>query len=219
MRDHLKALADLSPNFDDPPERMTADLGWIIDGSHAEIGNEPEGPPRSGGLFDRVRLALIHYDFSDPRIVVGHFDPEDPFLGRNMLLELKVLGLRYLGGVRVTDVREEVEHDTTHFGFRYDTLAGHIERGFEWFLLSKDHATGSIHFRIEAHWKPGKFPNWWSRVGFLTLGEHYRHRWRCQAADRLRRLANQPPTKHVADPGKLAHRGDTEPQRTAPGPD
>ena len=29
--------------------------------------------------------------------------------------------------------------------FRYDTLEGHIERGYEWFLLTKDHATGGIH--------------------------------------------------------------------------
>ena len=26
------------------------------------------------------------------------------------------------------------------FGFRYDTLEGHIEQGFEWFLLQKRHA-------------------------------------------------------------------------------
>ena len=101
------------------------------------------------------------------------------------------------------DVREEVEHGTTLFGFRYDTLEGHIEQGFEWFLLTKDHATGGIHFRIEAHWRLGDFPNWWSRLGFLLIGEHYRRLWRHRApgaAPPARPPARRP--RPIAAPGR-----------------
>ncbi len=136
-----------------------------------------------------------------------------------MLLELKVMGFRFLSGVRVRKVREGVEHDTSHFGFRYDTLAGHIERGFEWFLLTKDHATGEIDFRIEAHWRLGDFPSWWSRLGFLVIGNRYRAIWRHRAPERLRRLAHQPEAEPIATPGTLAHRGDESPRRTDPKPD
>jgi uncharacterized protein (UPF0548 family) len=216
MRDYLGALRDRPVNFDVPIESMTRDRGWTIDGDKASLGVEPEGPPVADGLYTRARQAIINYDFSDPRIVVGHFDPVAPLVGRDMLLELKVLGLRFLGGVRVKEVREEVEHDTTLFGFRYDTLEGHIERGFEWFLLTKDHTSGDVHFRIEAHWQMGTFPNWWSRIGFRVLGEHYRTFWRHRAPERLRRIARQPTTVPIVAEGALAHRGDESPSRSDP---
>lgn len=217
LREYLDALRDRPISFDGPPERMTVAEGWTVDGTDADLGQEPEGPPLPDGFFARARQSIVNYDFSDPRIVVGHFDPEAPLIGRDMLLELKVLGLRFLGGVRVTAARDDAEHGTSYFGFRYDTLAGHIEQGFEWFLLSKDHDTGSIHFRIEANWRLGQFPTWWSRVGFRLLGEHYRSLWRRRAPERLRRLAQQPmPAKPVAAPGHLAHRGDETPRRTEP---
>jgi len=214
LRAYLDALAARAVNFDDPIETMTREHGWTIDGDRASLGNEPEGPPLSDGPFARARQAIINYDFSDPRIVVGHYDPDAPLVGRDMLLELKVLGFRFLSGVRVMDVRDEVEHDTTLFGFRYDTLEGHIERGFEWFLLTKDHGTGDIHFRIEAHWRPGTFPNWWTRIGFRLLGEHYRRLWRHRAPARLRKLAYQPAAQPIGAPGALAHRGDETPRRS-----
>jgi uncharacterized protein (UPF0548 family) len=219
MRAYLAELKDRPVSFDDPPEGITPERGWTIDGDSASLGTEPEGPPLPDGFFARARQAIVHYDFSDPRIVVGHFDPEAPLVGRDMLLEIKVWGLRFLNGVRVTAAREDADHGTSYFGFRYDTLEGNIERGFEWFLLSKDHETGEIHFRIEAHWRLGDFPNWWSRLGFRLVGEHYRVLWRHRAPLRLRRLAHQPvPSQPVAAPGRLAHRGDESPRRTGPKP-
>jgi uncharacterized protein (UPF0548 family) len=137
-------------------------------------------------LFATGKRALIDYDFSDRSIVVGHFDPRAPLEGRDMLLELKVFGFRFLSGVRVHTVRDESDEHRTSFGFRYDTLQGHIERGFEWFVLSKNHETGEVRFRIEAHWRLGKFPSWWSRLGFLLLGARLRERWRRRAVTYLR---------------------------------
>ncbi len=216
MKANLADLAHRTVNFDVPPAQMTAENGWTVDGAEAPIGTEPPGPPVEDGFYARAKQALINYDFSDPSIVVGHFDPNVPFVGRDMLLEMKVLGFRFLGGVRVHGVREESDDGGTTFGFRYDTLQGHIERGFEWFLLTKDHATGSIDFAIEAHWCMGDFPNLWSKVGFKLLGERYRELWRRRAPERLRLLADQPVEKPVATPGQLAHRGDQTPRRTEP---
>ena len=217
MRHYLAALEHRPVNFDTPPEEMTPANGWTVDGCENEIGTEPEGPPAADGLFERAKQAIINYDFSDPSIVVGHFDPATPAAGRNMLLELKVLGFRFLCGVRVHGVRDDLEHGTSYFGFRYDTLAGHIERGYEWFLLTKDHETGGVHFKIEAHWQPGQFPTLWSKVGFKLIGEHYRTLWRHRAPERLRRIARQPATVPIAVPGRLAHRGDESPVRTRSG--
>ena len=216
LRAMLDEMAERPVNFDEPPERMTIDHGWTVDGSHDHLGSEPEGSPTADGIFARARQGVLNYDFSDPKIVEAHYDPDIPALGRDMLLELKVLGFRFLGGCRVTEVRDEADSATTAFGFRYDTLAGHIERGFEWFLLTKDHQTGDVHFRIEAHWRLGDFPSWWSRLGFKLIGERYRRLWRHRAPERLRHLTRKRVEHPVAEPGHLAHRGDPEPERTEP---
>ena len=216
MQAYLAELRGRSVNFDVPVAEMTAERGWTVDGSDECLGAEPPGPPQPDGLFARARQAVAHYDFSDPRIVEGHFDPRVPLPGRDMLLEMKVLGFRFLGGVRVHSVRDEADGTGSRFGFRYDTLEGHIERGYEWFLLTKDHRTGEVRFQIEAHWRPGDFPNWWSALGFRLFGEHFRRAWRWRAPRRLRELAHKPATAPVAEPGELAHRGDESPQRTSP---
>lgn len=213
MKRYLTALSTRTINFDTSIADMTVANGWTIDGAETEIGSEAPGPPAVDGYFARARQALINYDFSDPRIVVGHFDPNSPFVGRDILLELKVLGLHYLSGVRVHSVRDEAVGDTTIFGFRYDTLDGHIERGCEWFLLIKDHRTGAIKFKVEAIWRLGDFPNWWTKLGFKLLGERYRIRWRHEAPLRLKKLAAKPVSKSDVAPGELAHRGGDHPDR------
>jgi len=214
MQAYLAELADRPVNFEVPPEEMTQENGWTVDGAETEIGRESPGPPVTDGVFERARQGVIHYDFSNPRIVEGHFDPQAPLPERNMLLEIKALGMRYLGGTRVHSVRDESDAQRTLFGFRYDTLRGHIERGFEWFLLTKEHDTGVVRFKIEAHWRLGDFPTWWSRLGFKLVGERYRTLWRHHAPERLRALVHRPAQKPIAAPGELAHRGDVVPQRT-----
>jgi uncharacterized protein (UPF0548 family) len=214
MKKYLADLTNRRVNFDLPPEEMTPENGWTVDGNDTCLGYERPGPPEPDGLFARAKQGLQNYDFSDPRIVEGHFDPKDPFVGRNMILEMKTLGLRFLGGVRVHSVRDEVGEEGTLFGFRYDTLEGHIERGYEWFLLTKDHRTGEVRFKIEAHWRLGDFPNWWSRLGFFMVGQNCRKLWRDNAPRRLRELAKKPVGKPTAEPGELAHRGDVKPKPT-----
>lgn len=214
MKRYLAELAKRPVSFTTPPEEMTQEHGWTVDGNESQIGTEPPGAPQPDGVFERAKQGLMNYDFSDPTIVEGHFDPREPFVGRNMMLEIKTLGLHFLGGVRVHSVREESDDRQTIFGFRYDTLEGHIENGFEWFLLTKNHETGEVRFKIEAHWRLGAFPNWWSRVGFKLIGERCRELWRDRAPQRLRRLAHQSIEQPSPEPGELAHRGNMTPRRT-----
>jgi hypothetical protein len=154
--------------------------------SEAVVFREPPGPPMPDGAFTRGRELVRRYDFSDPRIVTGHFDRGAELPGRPMLLEIKVLGLHYLCGAVVGAVADRQQADQSLFGFRYDTLASHIEAGTEWFLLIKDHASGEIRFRIEALWREGRFPNWWSRLGFQLLARRYQRAWHRLAHLRLR---------------------------------
>jgi uncharacterized protein (UPF0548 family) len=198
LRKYRASFEKRPVNFDVPLDQITKENGWTTDGVHSIIGREAPGPPVENGFFQRCREALINYEFSDPNIVQGHFDPQSEFVGRTMLLEIKVWGFHFLSGVRVHSVRDEIHADNTIFGFRYDTLEGHIERGFEWFLLEKNHASGEVTFQIEARWRLGDFPNWWSKIGFKLIGEHYRERWRHAALERLAKLPGDSPGREYS---------------------
>lgn len=209
LADRLVALRGNARNFEETDTaQMTEERGWRVYGSSAIVGRERPGPPVPDGPFQRGCVGLANYRFSDPAIVIAHFDPETRLRGRRMLLEIRVLGLRYLCGVVVADTRSEQAEDRTVFGFRYDTLRGHVEAGAEWFLLTKNHETGEIAFRVHARWRHGDFPNWWSRLGFQLLAKHYQRRWHVQAHRRLHTLMLDPAsvTPHLAR-GRLAHEG------------
>ena len=189
LEEQLSIARTSRRNFTDPVENLSVRTGWREYYSEAVVARERPGPPEKEGPFSRGRQALSQYAFSDPRIVIAHFDPTDPLLGRYMLLEARAFRvLHYLGGVVVGDVRSEATEDRTVFGFRYDTLEGHIERGAEWFLLTKDYESGEIRFRIQAAWQPGQFPNWWSRLGFRLVGKYYQRRWHRHAHGAMMRM-------------------------------
>lgn len=184
----LHARRGLDLNYDPGAPTTVAD-GWRQFAAEAPIAREGPGPPEPGGAFEKAWEAVVRYEFSDPRIVTGHFDRSGPLHGRTMLLELKALGFRFLAGTRVTDTRRDSDDLQTVHGYRYDTLRGHLEAGWEWFLLTKSHATGEVRFRIEATWRPGDFPNAFIRLGFRVLGRHYQRRWTRRAHQRLRGYA------------------------------
>ena len=195
----LDRIVALPRNFAAAEEEMTGESGWHHYQSDAIIATDTEGSER----FQRARTALANYQFSDPGIVLAHFDPAAPLQGRPMLLEIQVLGLHYLCPAIVTRVRDEAGV----FAFRYDTVEGHIERGVEWFVLTRSDA-GEIRFRIEARWRRGDFPNWWSRLGFIALSGHYQRQWHRRAHNRLSLLAYHGSTRRPRrDAVGLTHQG------------
>ncbi len=212
LRRRLERLDTVERNF--TLEEIGPETGWRYYYSRAVVSRSEPGPPRPGGAFDVGRDAVASYAFSDPRIVTVHLDPSRPLLGRRMLLEIKIFGLHYLSGVVVGDVLSKDVEGRTLFGFRYDTLEGHIERGFEWFILAKDHETGEIFFRIQAVWKPGQFPNWWSRLGFHLFALRYQRAWHRLAHVRLRTLIGSEGLTPLPRPSQMLHFG---PELPGPG--
>ena len=188
VAERLERASSLPLNFEAAEEEMTLANGWSQVESRALIAQERPGAPSGEDAFARLKHAITCLVFSDPRIVYCHVDASLPLRGRPVLLELRAMGLRYLCPVRIGAVRSEDEGERTVFGFRYDTLWGHIEAGREWFLLSKDHRSGELRFHIKAAWRPGDFPNWWSRLGFALMGRRYQRAWHHLAHLRLREL-------------------------------
>ena len=200
LKTRMEALPGKSVNFDEADEEaMTRERGWHHYHSEAVIASGADVDQR----FERAKTALATYQFSDPAIVVAHFDPAAPLLNRRLLLEIKIWGLRYLCPAVVSTVRDEGDL----FAFRYDTLDGHIEKGVEWFVLSKSES-GDIRFRIEARWRLGEFPNWWSRLGFILVSDFYQRRWHRHAHQRLSLLAYYgSPKRPRRDAFGLTHQG------------
>lgn len=192
-------------NFEAAEEEMTLDNGWNQVESQAVIARDRPGKPSGEDAFEKLKHALLYYGFSDPRVVYGHFNAATPLQGRPVLLELKSMGLHYLCPVRIGAIRSEQEEARTVYGFRIDTLRGHIEAGREWFLLIKDHRTGELRFHIKASWREGQFPNWWSRVGFALMGRRYQRAWHHLAHARLRELLRTGHLEQHPDAEALVH--------------
>jgi uncharacterized protein (UPF0548 family) len=196
LKARLDQLAEARLNFGE--RELDAENGWHHYSSESVIAQRSDD-----SCFERARVALMNYQFSDPDIVQAHFDPATVLANRRMLLEIRVFGLHYLCPVLVTRVRNEPHL----YGFRYDTLEGHIERGGEWFVVMMTDP-GVIRFRIEARWQTGDLPNWWSRIGFVLLSGHYQRKWHRRAHHRMSLLAlygsTTPPR---ADRSGLTHQG------------
>lgn len=207
LESRLRALDGEEPSFDERPDELTPERGFSRYHSSAVVAHEPPGAPLEDGPFMRARPLTTRYEFSDPRIVTAHFDPARPLLGRRMLLELRVLGLRYLMGTVVDAVRDESDARRSVFGFRYSTLRGHLESGSEWFFIEKDHDTGWVRFGIEASWRLGEMPNWWSEAGFRLLSPGYQRAWHRLAYVRLRRMLGAQGLPALPRRGRLIHSG------------
>lgn len=194
----LESLASAERNFADDPDQLDASPDWLKYSSEAVVGREQPGPPVPEGPFIRGGAAITNYQFSDTRIVIPHFDESTPLQHRRILLEMRALRfLRFLGGVIIGAIRSESVGEKTVFGYRYDTLEGHIERGSEWILLTKDHNSGLIRFRISASWLPGDFPNWWSGIGFHLVGRHYQQKWHRRAHVLMARAVGSSGSSHT----------------------
>lgn len=191
LRKRLAEAEHLPVSFREPWEAMTLERGFSHVASRAVIARDRPGPPTDGGAFPRAARRVQALAFSDPRVVVPHFDPERPLESRPILLELRAMGLHYLCPVRVVAVERGGAPGETRFGFGIVTLEGHIERGREHFTLTKDHATGEVRFHIEARWQEGDFPNAWSALGFALVGRRYQRAWHRLAHLRLRRMLHQ----------------------------
>jgi uncharacterized membrane protein len=188
QRAHGASSASAGPTAFDPAvlERRK-DVGRLRHIVSTEVlAREGVGVPEADGPFARACHLIAAYELSDPQIVTAHFDRAAPLSRRPMLLEIKVLGLRFLCAVVVSDVVAQTNDHETLFGFRIDTVAPHLERGSEWFRLTKSHRDGLIRLSIAALWEPGQFPNRWSRLGFELLSRRYQRAWHRRAFRRLR---------------------------------
>src|SRR3954468_13713319 len=111
LQARLSRLVTAQLNFEGVEEEMNDEQGWHHYHSDAIIA---AASPDADARFERARIALTNYRFSDARVVTAHFDPATPLLMRRLLLEIKVLGLHYLCPALVNRLRDQPHA----YGFR-----------------------------------------------------------------------------------------------------
>ncbi|HLL87436.1 MAG TPA: DUF1990 family protein [Thermoleophilaceae bacterium] len=179
---------NLDPEAAQPASRAE---GWRIDDYRQALPREPAGPPVAGGSWEVACALLLDYDFVDPSIVRAAFRPVDPLDGRDMLLELRLWGLRFHVGVRVVAVRDgRVANEgrgAAVWGWSYATLDGHFEVGRMDYEVRKWLDTGEVEFRIHAFSRVAHIPNLLVRLGFRVFGRRKQTQFARRACERMRR--------------------------------
>jgi uncharacterized protein (UPF0548 family) len=192
----LDALHDVPLNFDlERRHEYTEASGWHLDEYEAELPPELPGPPLPGGSWEIARRMMQEYKFPDPTIVTGIYYPDRPLAERVMLLKARFLFLTFYFGVRVGKVTDEVresEQGPAHiWGFNYQTLQGHFERGQMDFEIWKWRASGKVAFRIHAFSQPDEIDNPVYRLGFKLFGRPLQRRFAHRALERMQQLVQE----------------------------
>jgi uncharacterized protein (UPF0548 family) len=135
--------------------------------------------PVDEGSWEIAGRLLRGYEFADPSIVRAFYNRDQPLAGRDMLLELRALGLgRVYVGVRVGEVYDQIRtvdgRQARVFGWSYRTLEGHVEEGQMDWEVWKWVETGAVQFHVHAVSRPAPIPNPIVRFGFLLLRGHER---------------------------------------------
>jgi uncharacterized protein (UPF0548 family) len=191
----LRGLRRLAPNFDPRELPRVARDPWHADDYCRGLPSEPPGEPVSNGSFQAARRLLTAYEFADPKRVRAVYDAEAPLLGRDMLLEIRYLVFRVRVGVRITQIFDELRevdgHQVRVWGWAYQTLEGHLERGQMDYQLWKWLETGAVEYRIHAVSEMAEVRNPLLYLGFRLVGRREQIRFARRSGERMEELVRR----------------------------
>lgn len=187
-RRQLESLRERRVNF----RARFEGAGWTTDEYCRPLPPEPRGEPVPGGSWEIAQRLLHEYDFADPSRVKAVYRPDTPLEGRDMLLEIRFLGLRFDVGVRVGGVHDETRQvdgrEARVWGWSYRTLEGHLEQGEMTYEVWKWRDSGEVEFRIHRVSRPAPIPNPLVRLGFRLFGRREQVRFAHRACTRMLQL-------------------------------
>ncbi len=189
----LAAIARMEPTVDlAKRDSYVAAAGWHVDAREIQLPAEQPGAPLPDGSFAVACRILGEYSFPPPRLIRGRFDPRAPLENRAMLLTATYLWMRFELPVRVSRVIDEARESAAGpeqaWGYSYQTLAGHIERGEISFEIIKSIATGLVRFRIHSFSQTGHIANPVHRLGFWLVGRRLQARFAIESLENMRQL-------------------------------
>jgi uncharacterized protein (UPF0548 family) len=175
-------------------DSYVAAAGWQVDAREIQLPGEPPGVPLPDASFAIACRILSDYSFPPARLIRGRFDPRVPLEQRAMLLTATYLWMRFELPVRVSRVLDETRDGAGGreqvWGYSYQTLAGHIERGEISFEIIKTVATGLVRFRIHSFSQTGHIANLIHRLGFRFVGRRLQARFAVESLRNMQRLVS-----------------------------
>ncbi|NDK26616.1 DUF1990 family protein [Streptomyces sp. TR1341] len=179
-----RRLADASVNYSLDEVRRPA---WNFDAHRIALPAEPPGPPTPTGSWTHARRMVRDYEFSPPEIVRALYDPTAPLLGRDMLLEARFNAIHFYCGVRVTEVVDETRDGTDHvWGWAYETLDGHLERGKVTYEVVKHGRTGAVEFLATSYSQGAPALGPVTSLGWRLFGRRTQLRFYRRCGQRIR---------------------------------
>ncbi|CAN5600182.1 DUF1990 domain-containing protein [soil metagenome] len=173
---------------------FTRENGWHIDDLCRRLPPEAPGPPQPGGSWEVARDLVHNYEFADPSIIRAIYYPDRPLEQRDMLLEGRFFGLRFLFGCRVGGVIDGLRtidgRQVQVWGWNYRTLQDHLEMGQMDYEVWKWLDSGQVEFRIHAFSKAAHISNPIVRLGFWLFGRAMQVRFARRACARMAQLTS-----------------------------
>jgi len=181
-------------------ESFVAESGWHLDAREAALPFESPGPPQTDGPFAMACEIVRAYTFPPSNLIRGRFDPAAPLQNRAMLLTARYLWMTFELPVRVSRVidltRENAAGSECVWGYSYQTLAGHIERGEITFEIVKRLETGEVAFRIHSFSQTGHIANIVHRIGFQLVGRRLQRRFAEESLKNMQLLVGEKVAAH-----------------------
>lgn len=215
--DHVAALADLEWRHVNYAAEEVREPLWNFDSHRRSLGVERPGPPEPGGIWETACRLVRDYEFAVPGRVRAIYRRESALLGRDLLLEGRFFGLRFHMGARITEIIDET-HPERMWGWSYETLDGHLERGKMSYLVTKHPTSGRVEFLVSgfSQRSPGLGPL--VRLGWAVFGRSTQLRFYRHCGERLNRLvqealAGRAPGPPPVSDGVVLVPSDTVPRR------
>lgn len=184
----LAKIANSEVNFSD---REVNAAGWRHDEKHSPLPAEQPGAPEPTGTWRTACKLVAAYEFSDPAVVRAVYRAEADLNGRDMLLEGRFLFLRFYMGVRITQVFDEERacegctHGDRAWGWAYETLDGHLERGRMSYQVIKHQDTGQVELAIHAFSQETSTMGPLVRLGWILFGRRTQLKFYRACGERL----------------------------------
>ncbi len=187
-RTALAALQARGLNYDRAEVRRPE---WDVDVHRTVIADEAPGPPAPGGPWEAACELVRDYEFTPPGLIRAIYDRSSPMLGRDLLLEGRFTVLRFLMGVRITSLVEDSDGERDIWGWGYETLQGHLERGEVVYRVIKHRDTGRVEFTASSHSQPDPRLDPILTAGWALFGRRSQLRFYREIGQRLSRLVRE----------------------------
>lgn len=184
----LAGLRERGLNYDRGEVRRPK---WNFDVHRAVIADERPGPPEPDGPWEAACALVRDYEFTPPELLRAYYDRTTPLLGREMMLEGRFALLRFMMPVRITSVIEESDDTSDTFGWGYETLQGHMERGEVVYRVIKHRDTGLVEFTATSHSQSDPRLGPILRTGWALFGRREQLRFYRRICQRLPQLVRQ----------------------------